>query len=90
MRSAAPLERLAVVNAQAPDFDEFLRLVDDVRSTKPVVVGEIGPVIGTHAGPGTIGVAWVSRASLKAGPLVCPPSPGREGQAEGPRRRPRQ
>lgn len=59
VRSAAPLERLAVVNAQAPDFDEFLRLVDDVRSTKPVVVGEIGPVIGTHAGPGTIGVAWV-------------------------------
>ena len=59
VRSAAPLERLAVVNAQAPDFNEFLRMVDDVRSTKPVVVGEIGPVIGTHAGPGTIGVAWV-------------------------------
>ena len=44
-------------------------LVDDVRSTKPVVVGEIGPVIGTHAGPGTIGVAWVTRAPLKTLPV---------------------
>ncbi|MGP8207364.1 MAG: DegV family protein [Acidimicrobiales bacterium] len=59
VRSAGPLERLAVVDAQAPDFAEFLALVADVRSTKPRVVGEIGPVIGTHAGPGTIGVVWV-------------------------------
>ena len=60
VRSAGPLERLAVVSAQAPDFGEFLGLLADVCSTRPRVVGEIGPVIGTHAGPGTIGVAWVT------------------------------
>jgi DegV family protein with EDD domain len=60
VRTAGPLERLAVVNAQAPDFDEFLALLADVRTTTPRLVGEIGPVIGTHAGPGTIGVAWVT------------------------------
>jgi DegV family protein with EDD domain len=63
VRSAGPLERLAVVNAQAPDFGEFLGLVADVRATKPRLVAEIGPVIGTHAGPGTIGVAWVRERS---------------------------
>lgn len=63
VRSAGPLERLAVVNAQAPDFGEFLGLLADVRSTKPRLVGDIGPVIGTHAGPGTIGVAWVRERS---------------------------
>ncbi len=63
VRAAGPLERLAVVNAQAPDFSEFLGLLADVRSTRPRLVGEIGPVIGTHAGPGTIGVAWVTERS---------------------------
>jgi DegV family protein with EDD domain len=63
VRSAGPLERLAVVNAQAPDFADFLGLVADVPSTQPRLVGEIGPVIGTHAGPGTIGVAWVRERS---------------------------
>lgn len=60
VRSAGPLERLAVLDAQAPDFGEFLGLLGDVGSAKPRMVGEIGPVIGTHAGPGTIGVAWVT------------------------------
>ena len=63
VRAAGPLERLALLDAQAPDFGEFLGLVADVRSAMPLVVGQIGPVIGTHAGPGTIGVAWVSQRS---------------------------
>jgi DegV family protein with EDD domain len=63
VRSAAPLERLAVLDAQAPDFGEFLGLLSDVRSTRPLLVGEIGPVIGAHAGRGTIGVAWVTEGS---------------------------
>jgi DegV family protein with EDD domain len=59
VRSAGPLERLAVLDAQAPDFDEFVRLVADVPTAMPLLTGYIGPVIGTHAGPGTIGLAWV-------------------------------
>ena len=59
VRSAGPLERLAVINADATDFAGFLELVEDVRSSRPRLVGDIGPVIGAHAGPGAIGLAWV-------------------------------
>lgn len=60
VRSAGPLERLAVMSADAPDFDEFVGLVADLSSVHPRFAGDIGPVIGTHAGPGAVGVAWVT------------------------------
>ena len=62
VRSAGPLERLAILNADAGDFSSFLDLVADVRSRHERLIGDIGPVIGTHAGPGAIGVAWVREA----------------------------
>jgi len=60
--SAGPLERFGVVGADAEDFDEFLGLVAGVRASRPTVVGDIGPVIGAHAGRGAIGVAFVTEA----------------------------
>jgi fatty acid kinase fatty acid binding subunit len=50
---------LAVLSADCDDVDAF---VDMLRPhyTGDIVVGEIGPVIGTHTGPGTIGVAFHS------------------------------
>ncbi|MGH9106294.1 MAG: DegV family protein [Acidimicrobiales bacterium] len=57
---AGPLERLAVMGADAPDFDHFVASLGDARPAHPLLVGEIGPVIGTHAGPGALGVAWVA------------------------------
>jgi DegV family protein with EDD domain len=60
VRAAGPLERFAVASADAPDFDDFIQLVRDVPSARPRLVGDIGPVIGTHAGRGAIGVAWVT------------------------------
>ena len=62
VRAAGPLERLAVVSAQAPDFAEFVDLLSDVVPAKGRLVGDIGPVIGAHAGPGTIGAAWLTAA----------------------------
>ncbi len=58
--SAGPLERLAAMGADAEDFGDFLDMLAGTRSTHPLLVGEIGPVVGTHAGRGTIGVAWVT------------------------------
>jgi DegV family protein with EDD domain len=51
------LENLAVVNAKASDVDGFVR---DLRAltTGDVVIGQIGAVIGAHAGRGTIGVVY--------------------------------
>ncbi len=48
---------LAVLHADCTDVDQF---VDMLRPLYPgeIIVGEIGPVIGTHAGRGTIGVAF--------------------------------
>ncbi len=59
VRAAGPLQRLAVFGADASDLDEFLAMVADVDPAEPLLVGDIGPVIGTHAGPGAIGVAWL-------------------------------
>jgi DegV family protein with EDD domain len=61
-RSAGPLERLAIMSADATDFSSFLDLMAGVRSTHERLIGDIGPVIGTHAGPGAIGLAWVREA----------------------------
>lgn len=59
VRAAGPLRRFAVFGADAPDFDAFLDLLADIPSAHPRLVGDIGPVIGTHAGPGAVGVAWL-------------------------------
>jgi DegV family protein with EDD domain len=63
VRAAGPLERLALLSADAPDFDYFVELLANVPSVHQRLVGEIGPAIGTHAGPGAIGVAWVTVAA---------------------------
>jgi DegV family protein with EDD domain len=60
VRSAGPLARLAVFSADAPDLDQFVAMLDDVRATEKTLIGDVGPVIGTHAGPGAIGVAWIA------------------------------
>lgn len=59
VRDAGALSRLAVFGADAPDLDGFLAMIDDVAAATPRLVGDIGPVIGTHCGPGAIGVAWL-------------------------------
>jgi DegV family protein with EDD domain len=60
-RAVAPVSRLAVAGADAPDLDELVKLVRDIPSDHPLLVADIGPVIGTHAGPGAVGVAWIAR-----------------------------
>ena len=48
---------LAVLHADCSDVDEFVEALRPLHDGE-IVVGEIGPVIGTHAGRGTIGVAY--------------------------------
>ena len=52
----APIERLSVLNAQCSDVDAFVAMVKEVYSGE-VIISDIGAVIGTHAGQGTIGIA---------------------------------
>ena len=51
------IESLAVLHADCADVDEFVSMVGPYADGE-VVVGEIGPVVGTHTGRGTIGVAF--------------------------------
>jgi DegV family protein with EDD domain len=60
-RSHEPLERLAVIHGAAPDLEAFLALARDIETSRPLVVSDIGSVVGTHAGPGIIGLCWIAR-----------------------------
>ena len=60
VRAAGAVSRLAVFSADAPDLDQFLAMLEDVKPAEgQILLGDVGPVIGSHAGPGAIGVAWL-------------------------------
>lgn len=55
------IDDLAVLHADCDDVDAFVAMIaDDVDGE--IIIGRIGPVIGTHAGRGTIGVAFHERS----------------------------
>ncbi len=58
----APYARLAVAHGSAPDLDVLMAKIDGVECDSPIVVTEIGSVVGTHGGPGIIGICWMDRA----------------------------
>ena len=55
-----PSLRIGIAHADAPERVEALR--EMVARTRPngqiEVVTILGPVVGTHAGPGTVGFFW--------------------------------
>lgn len=53
--------RVGIAHADAPDRMEAVRkLVLDVRPKAEIEVATtLGPVVGTHAGPGTVGLFWL-------------------------------
>jgi len=55
------IESLSVLHANAPDLDEFLRMLQPLVPDAEVTVGTIGPVIGVHTGPRVMGIAWIDR-----------------------------
>ncbi|HEY3831353.1 MAG TPA: DegV family protein [Acidimicrobiia bacterium] len=55
----SPVEELAVLHAAAGDIDEFCVMLEPLASRDELIVSTIGPVVGVHAGPGTVGVVWL-------------------------------
>jgi fatty acid-binding protein DegV len=59
-----PELRVAIAHADAPARAEALE--EMVRRTRPSaqleLVTTLGPVVGTHAGPGTVGLFWFTDA----------------------------
>jgi DegV family protein with EDD domain len=51
------LERVFVLQADCSDVDQFVEMLRP-HVSGDIVVGDIGPVVGSHTGRGTIGVAF--------------------------------
>ncbi|MHB8220174.1 MAG: DegV family protein [Acidimicrobiales bacterium] len=62
-RGDAPLERLAVCDGAASDIDAVVSSLSDIPVAHDLVVADLGPVVGTHAGPETIGICYLLPAS---------------------------
>jgi DegV family protein with EDD domain len=61
MRQDLPVERLAVMHAEAPDDADRVRsLLATELPDVDVEVAEIGAVLGTHTGPGAVGLAYIT------------------------------
>lgn len=59
---AGGVEELAVMHANASDIDQFVSMLQAAFPGQQIRVGWIGAVIGTHGGPGTIGLCWLDPA----------------------------
>ncbi len=51
------LVEVAVVHAEAAEIDDFLAALAERGHDEPMV-SRLGPVVGTHAGPGTLGIIY--------------------------------
>jgi len=54
------VQSLGVIHSDADELDEFVATVADIHDSDPVVI-RIGPIVGTHTGPGVLGIVYLSR-----------------------------
>lgn len=58
VRAAAPLERVALCDGTSSDFTSVVERVRAIGVAHDLVTAQLGPAIGTHSGPGTIGICF--------------------------------
>lgn len=60
-QSQSPLSRLALMHGACDERDvaSLRTLASAIATTHPLIETFIGPVVGTHGGPGIIGLAWI-------------------------------
>ena len=58
-RTHAPLKRLALVHGASSEVEALKSLAADIATENPIIVTDMGPVVGTHGGPGIIGLCWI-------------------------------
>ncbi len=59
VRADAPVERIAVADGACDDFAEVMTSLQDIATEHPIFSVDLGPVVGTHAGPNTVGVCYI-------------------------------
>lgn len=60
--TAGHIPELGIMHGDATDIDRFVDLVAPGVPRDKMLIGLVGAVIGTHAGPGVVGVAWIEPA----------------------------
>jgi DegV family protein with EDD domain len=55
----APVERLAVADGACDDITEILLQLAAIPTDHPLVSVQLGPVVGSHTGPNTLGVCYI-------------------------------
>lgn len=58
VREAQPVSDVAVMHGAAADVGILLDLLSAFHPRDQILVGDVGAVIGTHAGPGVVGVTF--------------------------------
>lgn len=61
LQSYGEVENLAVLQADCTDVDQFVEMLRPHYAGE-IIIGDIGPVVGSHTGRGTIGVAFHERS----------------------------
>ena len=67
VKADAPVERIALADGACDDFPEVLASMEEIATDHPLLAAELGPVVGTHAGPNTVGVAYIVRPTSANG-----------------------
>ena len=58
-KSHTPLRRLALVHGDAHDIKTTQDLVAQIPTEFELIVTDMGPVVGTHGGPGIVALCWI-------------------------------
>jgi DegV family protein with EDD domain len=62
----SPVERIAVADGACADFSDVLSRLEGIVTQHPLLAVDLGPVVGTHAGPNTVGVCYIVPAGERA------------------------
>jgi DegV family protein with EDD domain len=63
----APLERIGVADGACDDIADVLGRLGTIATEHPLVSVPLGPVVGTHTGPNTVGVCYITPADTPRG-----------------------
>ena len=58
-KAAGPIERIAVTHGDAPDVDVIVAMLKEIPTVHELIIGDMGSTVGTHGGPGIVGLAWI-------------------------------
>jgi DegV family protein with EDD domain len=61
VREHTDIEQLAVLQGDCPDVEEFIDMITVNFPREDLIIGDVGAVIGAHAGPRVMGVGFTLR-----------------------------